>query len=356
VGKDRSHDGGKSLAFYFCGCMAAVDRETSRGGRIPVLIGDDIGVRTTPHLGQFWRNSEFTQIAGSSRIAQLRLLDLLTRKYDVISVGMRSGVLEGPALLGMRTVYLEEAGNQQPGRMEQWLKTMPNYIRVILDSPPGKEQKEAFAAHLERIASRLQRPKVITLEDQSYIQLLERRAKELRGASKPDVFDEQELASILLLMKVTERDFSKVPKTGRLTPQNIPMKDAAVENAKKKSVASESPVVSNPMPHSQHGYAQAPMYQPHPGHTQPPMHPVYHPYPQQPQQCPYALPFFYPPPTTLYPLHPSSFLVPHPGYWQQHPAPTVFYGQPTTPQTGGFTQPASEETTNVETADESENV
>ena len=58
---------------------------------------------------------------------------------------MRSGSLEGPALMGMQTVYLEEEGNSQARRLEKWLPYLHSYHRVILQSTPGGAQRRYLA-------------------------------------------------------------------------------------------------------------------------------------------------------------------------------------------------------------------
>jgi hypothetical protein len=80
---------------------------------------------------------------------QLALFAYLVRNnYNFMNIGMRSGALEGPALLGARTVYLEEIYNLQEGRMEQWQGPVPGYRRVELGHVPSEAGKQALTGLL----------------------------------------------------------------------------------------------------------------------------------------------------------------------------------------------------------------
>jgi hypothetical protein len=109
--------------------------------------------------------------------------------------------------------------------MEKWLHTIPNYMRVILDTPPGREQKEALAEFLDRIRSQLQRVKFPDASTKNYIVLLREQAERLRAAQDPDVFSTDEMAAITRLMNAPS--FASVYRTGRFRSTNVPLKDLA---------------------------------------------------------------------------------------------------------------------------------
>jgi hypothetical protein len=55
---------------------------------------------------------------------------------------MRSGMIEVPALLGIRTLFLEEKHNGQAARMEKWLNgTVPGFDRQVVNVPAGIKQQ-----------------------------------------------------------------------------------------------------------------------------------------------------------------------------------------------------------------------
>jgi hypothetical protein len=93
---------------------------------------------------------------------QLAFFDELREKYSALgSIGNRSGAMDGPALLGLRTLYLEDGklkGKKQ--RMEQWICAIPNYKRQYLDDrdPKGlciasEDNRKEIAGWLGRLRS-----------------------------------------------------------------------------------------------------------------------------------------------------------------------------------------------------------
>jgi hypothetical protein len=120
-----------------------IERET---GVIPVAFGDDIGLTTTPTLVQFWETNDWKKLLANvtidPRSAQLGMWCCLAEWLNSLSIiGMRSGMMEVPALLGIRTLYLEERHNQQAERMQKWIGTVPTFERQIVKVPPGIKQQ-----------------------------------------------------------------------------------------------------------------------------------------------------------------------------------------------------------------------
>jgi hypothetical protein len=113
---------------------------------IPVAAGDKIGLRTQPTLAEFWKDSDWTDIWTDVKIdprsAQLGLWCLLAEEHGGLSIiGMRSGMIEVPALLGIRTLYLEEKHNQQAERMAKWIGKVPGFERQVVERPAGIKQQ-----------------------------------------------------------------------------------------------------------------------------------------------------------------------------------------------------------------------
>ncbi|WP_264563985.1 DUF4157 domain-containing protein [Flavobacterium sp. N3904] len=121
-------------------------------GWTPVNIGDDVKAEVTkPSLIKFWENEHYpASFKLEGRKGQLKMLYFISRLsgYNLVNVGMRSGILEGPALLGLKVIYLEERGNAQAERWEKLLGNVPSFKRVLLDTPPGGIQKKHW---IERI-------------------------------------------------------------------------------------------------------------------------------------------------------------------------------------------------------------
>jgi hypothetical protein len=125
--------------------IAAVERLR----REPVIIGDNPGdanlLTGAIDLVEFWKQGVFATFSGlNSRLAQLRLFEYLARNgYDLISIGMRSGAMEAPALLGIPTTYIEERGNKQAVRMQKWIGKVPGWSQAQVEELPTRTGRRA---------------------------------------------------------------------------------------------------------------------------------------------------------------------------------------------------------------------
>lgn len=98
-------------------------------GHMIILVGDPVitledlkgaGIANqVMDLGAFWNDDDYGQYM-KDRNAQRYLFQLFDQQNQAVSIGMRSGSLEGMALLGLRVVFLDDQGNQAEGRMEFW--------------------------------------------------------------------------------------------------------------------------------------------------------------------------------------------------------------------------------------------
>ncbi len=95
---------------------------------------------------KFWESWSPSNV-NLTRLQQLFLWH--TIKDRSISIGMRSGILEGPALLGMRTIYIDYEGSPGSERMQHWSGRrgetdykkgpMTNYRVLLLESEMGQK-------------------------------------------------------------------------------------------------------------------------------------------------------------------------------------------------------------------------
>src|SRR5262249_54386441 len=72
-----------------------------------ILVGDDPGDKVPKpekNLIKFWGEPHKL-----NRAEQVYLLWRISQQFDTIAVGMESGALEMPALVGVKTIYLERA-------------------------------------------------------------------------------------------------------------------------------------------------------------------------------------------------------------------------------------------------------
>ncbi len=110
----------------------------------PILIGDGLGVMPLPpgtlDLTLFWKEPLFQGM--DMRRAQLELFECLRSHWGLVGqVGVTTAGMDGPALLGLPTLYITDQPNVRLGR---WVGAVPGYEEVIRDG-----------AHLARIRTRL---------------------------------------------------------------------------------------------------------------------------------------------------------------------------------------------------------
>ncbi|MCK6524506.1 hypothetical protein L6R49_24125 [Myxococcota bacterium] len=135
--------------------LSGLANAVSSLGRTAVIVGDALNSDVATVAGddaidliKYWESDPFT---GKGRQAQLKMFDYMARQgYNVVNVGMRSGILEGPALLGIKTIYMEEEGNKQAARMEKLIGKVPGYDRVKLNSLPTKVGRQEQLAEVEK--------------------------------------------------------------------------------------------------------------------------------------------------------------------------------------------------------------
>jgi hypothetical protein len=101
-----------------------------RAGLAVVLVGDALpgdGIEAAIDLTLFWKAPLYSDEDG--RTAQLWLFEHLRGKHGVRGqVGVTTAGMDGPALLGMPTVYLTDATNP---RMSAWVDAVPGYREVV---------------------------------------------------------------------------------------------------------------------------------------------------------------------------------------------------------------------------------
>lgn len=111
----------------------------------PILIGDGLGALALPagslDLSLFWKDPLFQGL--EMRRAQLELFERLRSDYGLVGqVGVTTAGMDGPALLGLPTLYLTDQPNVRLGR---WVSVVPGYEEVIRDGN-----------HASRIRTRLE--------------------------------------------------------------------------------------------------------------------------------------------------------------------------------------------------------
>ncbi|WP_437675320.1 hypothetical protein [Sorangium sp. So ce131] len=100
-------------------------------GLVPVLTGDALPGGQTPEgavdMTLFWKDPTFRQL--DMRRAQLQFFEHLKRAHGLVGqLGVTTAGMDGPALMGLPTMYLTDATNV---RMRAWVGAVPGYQEVV---------------------------------------------------------------------------------------------------------------------------------------------------------------------------------------------------------------------------------
>jgi hypothetical protein len=100
-------------------------------GLEPVLVGDAVRDGAAPagavDLTFFWKDPLFQGI--DMRRAQLQFFEQLKRAHGLVGqIGVTTAGMDGPALMGLPTLYLTDAPNV---RMREWVGAVPGYQEIV---------------------------------------------------------------------------------------------------------------------------------------------------------------------------------------------------------------------------------
>jgi hypothetical protein len=100
-------------------------------GLVPVLTGDALRAESAPagalDLTLFWKDPVFT--GADTRRAQLQFFEHLRRRHGLAGqIGVTTAGMDGPALVGLPTLYLTDAPNV---RMGEWVGAVPGYSELV---------------------------------------------------------------------------------------------------------------------------------------------------------------------------------------------------------------------------------
>ncbi len=113
---------------------------------VPVLVGDAVHDGGLPlgavDMTLFWKEPLFQ--GSDMRRAQLQLFEDLKGEHALVGqLGVTTAGMDGPALMGLPTMYLTDAANV---RLGTWVGTVPDYEEVVRGD-----------GYLERVSDRLRR-------------------------------------------------------------------------------------------------------------------------------------------------------------------------------------------------------
>lgn len=135
---DSSFVGIRQLAYYFAErskratVLLAGDERNSKLADFAKTSGQIIDV------AEMWEAPVWKTHFGTAKfLAQFAFYKYLADEYNVVHVGMRSGMLESMALLGMTTFYLEDYGSGSGDRMVAFSSAGITYRRIQIRFSPG---------------------------------------------------------------------------------------------------------------------------------------------------------------------------------------------------------------------------
>jgi hypothetical protein len=110
--------------------LVELSRRALGDGVLPILVGDALAqgpVAGAVDMTLFWKDPVFQGL--DMRRAQLQFFEHLRRKHGLVGqVGVTTAGMDGPALLGLPTLYLTEQPNP---RLGTWVGTVPGYVEIV---------------------------------------------------------------------------------------------------------------------------------------------------------------------------------------------------------------------------------
>jgi hypothetical protein len=111
--------------------LVELTAQTIAAGLAPILVGDAVRDGEAPagavDLTLFWKDPLFQ--GPDMRRAQLHYFEHLRRAHRLVGqIGVTTAGMDGPALMGLPTLYLTDAPNV---RMREWIGAVPGYQEIV---------------------------------------------------------------------------------------------------------------------------------------------------------------------------------------------------------------------------------
>ena len=139
--RDGAHHPGRNTV---ASELVELTGRVQKAGLLPILVGDALRAGAVPagavDMTLFWKDPVFRGEDG--RRAQLQFFEHLRCAHGVVGqLGVTTAGMDGPALMGMPTMYLTDAPNV---RMRAWVGAVPEYREIVREN-----------GHLERVSAGL---------------------------------------------------------------------------------------------------------------------------------------------------------------------------------------------------------
>jgi hypothetical protein len=129
--RDGAHHPGRNTVFPE---LVDLVQRVQQAGLLPILVGDALRHGAVPagavDMILFWKDPVFR--GDDSRRAQLQFFEHLRDAHDVVGqLGVTTAGMDGPALMGMPTMYLTHTPNV---RLGAWVGAVPGYREIVRES------------------------------------------------------------------------------------------------------------------------------------------------------------------------------------------------------------------------------
>jgi hypothetical protein len=126
--RDGAHHPGRNTSY---GELVALADVVLRAGLVPILTGDALRGEPVPEGARdmilFWKDPIFGR--ADQRRAQLGFFEYLRARHGLVGqIGVTTAGMDGPALMGLPTLYLTDAPNV---RMREWVGRVPGYEELV---------------------------------------------------------------------------------------------------------------------------------------------------------------------------------------------------------------------------------
>jgi hypothetical protein len=128
--RDGTHHPGRNTVYAE---LVALTGAVLEAGLVPILTGDALRSEPLPpgavDMILFWKDPIFGR--ADQRRAQLAFFEHLRARHGLVGqLGVTTAGMDGPALLGLPTLYLTDAPNV---RMREWVDAVPGYEELVRD-------------------------------------------------------------------------------------------------------------------------------------------------------------------------------------------------------------------------------
>jgi hypothetical protein len=138
---DSSFEGIRQLARYFAisegtATVLLAGDESKGGGKLAALAAENPQII---NISNMWEDAAWKEepLKSSPYLGQFAFFSHTSKLFNIVHVGMRSGILEAMSLMGMKTFYMEPDVCPSGKRMIAFSQANVPYTRIQIKAPAG---------------------------------------------------------------------------------------------------------------------------------------------------------------------------------------------------------------------------